>query len=502
MESYDAEDKEAAAANLEEIEALFISQNRPDYPLVSKKAEYRKFRPRLSDFLESLVAAIVSQHVLANDPILMTHLPHFIATMTGRAIRAFRYTTTVIAVEMITHLAQQATDLRRMNGITNRQFEAERDKKTRNQAQVDSLATKLDKCKEKCDAVETLLEAIFNSFFPVRSRDVDPKIRIECSRGLGKWAVILPEVFYDSSYIRYLSWRIIDIHHAARAENTRALLKIFQKNYMNTRCFRVFMLKYKDILLSMASRDIDPIVRASSVELLNVARQAGFIEPEDITNIGRSLFETDQRVRKAVVPFFVSELNDRFNAKIEELGGLEAVTEMLNTGSLTGPGATLSWIKFKCLAEALLIYDNDGADGDQNQVTRSKGFNNVPVRIHEIVHRSSLVGAALWDAVDEVRDWESLTRFLLYDHSCNSLDVDDRAPVDPASKVKRAFAVKGHADVVLIQILHSSVIGNLHRGPDPTRKPPKIVCLSSRFLFVFIPTDTCVAYGKRDREVQ
>ena len=462
-----------------QVEHDFIEQDIADYPLVSKKAQFRKFRPRLSDFLEALVAAIVSQDLLVKDPMLMAALPHCIATLTRRHVRAFRYTSTIIALEMITHFAQEATNLRRTNGTTNRQLEAERTNKSQNQARIDSLAEKLEKGEEKSEAAEKLLLDIFESFFPLRSRDWDPKIRIECARELSKWTVILPEVFFDGAYIRYLSWTMCDPIASSRAEISKALLKIFQKNNVSTRCFRVFMDKHKELLVEMATRDVDTSVRATSVELLDVAREVGYLEPDDIATVGRLLFDSEQRVRKAVVPFFVSHLNEMYNLKIEELGGLEAVEEVTgNDDDEDGP--TLSWIKLKCLAEALMIYDTDEADNENDKSPNilSEGNANIAMKVNEIVGRFSLAGAALWDAIDEVRDWEGLTRYLLYDHSASIAVNDDEgvaaSGVDAA--VKRAVALDTNEDVLMLQILQSSVIGTLHKGPEPAKKSAKVVC--------------------------
>lgn len=491
-----------------QVERDFIELDIADYPLVSKKAQFRKFRPRLSDFLESLVAAIVSGDLLVKDPMLMAALPHCIATLCHRHVRAFRSTSTIIALEMITHLAQQATDLRRTNGTTNRQLEAERTNEAPNQARIDSLAERLEKGEEKSEAVEKLLLDIFESFFPLRSRDCDPKIRIECARELTKWTVILPEVFFDGSYIRYLSWTMCDPTASTRAEITKALLKIFQKNNVSTRCFRVFMDKHKEMLIEMATRDVDTSVRATSVELLCVAREVGYLEPEDIATVGRLLFDSEQKVRKAVVPFFVAHLNEMYNLKIEELGGLEVVQEVIGgeEHDEEHDGPTLSWIKLKCLAEALMMYDNDKTNGgdDIPRNLISAGNKNLAIKVNEIVSRFSLAGAALWDAIDEVRDWEGLTRYILYDHSANSaVNGDDSvSAADIDSRIKRVVALDTNEDVLMLQILQSSVIGTLHKGPDQARRSTKVVRLPSLTVYLNSANFHCTAHGKGDREIQ
>lgn len=82
------------------------------------------------------------------------------------------------------------------------------------------------------------------------------------------------------------------------------------------------------------------------------------------------------------------------------------------------------------------------------------------------------------------------------------MDLDDKALLEPAVKVKRAFAIHDYANMVLIEILHSRILGNLQKAPDPEKKPSKIVCLSSIFPAPFNLTDSCIAYSKGDREGQ
>ena len=143
MTNYDIEDEDSAASTLSQIQDAFQQQQTAEYPLTSKKASFRKFRQHLSAFLEALAVTVVSQDLVIKDPGLMENMQVWITAMSSSPLRQFRHTATVFALEMISHLSQNAANIRRANGSTNRQLEAEQNKAAQNEPRIAQLSEKI-----------------------------------------------------------------------------------------------------------------------------------------------------------------------------------------------------------------------------------------------------------------------------------------------------------------------------------------------------------------------
>lgn len=217
----------------------------------------------------------------------------------------------------------------------------------------------------------------------------------------------------------------------------------------------------------MATRDADSGVRAATVELLDVVREVGYLEPEDVDTVGRLLFDSEPKVRKAVVGFFVENISDLYEAKLEELGGEETVTEALD-GDDDGP--TMGWIKLKCLVEVLATYDlADGAEPEDEAVSGEKTV----LKGGDAESRFSLAGCVLWDAFEELSDWEGVARYLLFDHSAHAEESDEG---DVQKKVKGMVALGASEEAILLQVLNASVAAIIAEGGEVGKKKgaPKV----------------------------
>lgn len=363
---------------------------------------------------------------------------------------------------MVSHLAEIAADIRKNMGTTNRQIEAEEKKTPRNDARIQQLKEKAEEAEQRQKAVEDNITDLFDTVFVHRYRDIDAKIRSDCIHELGNWILTLPDVFFDGSYLRYLGWVLSDSQASTRLEVVKALIKLFKrKNSVSG--LRHFTEKFRERLVEMGTQDADSAVRTATVELLDVVREVGYLEPSDISTVGRLLFDGDQRVRKAVVPFFIENINDIYQEKLEDLGGEDAVIEALGDEDDDHEGPTASWIKLKSLVEAIVAYDREDADAAEDGDSPQPLAERNPLivgKLGEIVSRYQLSTAVLWDALDEMRDWEGIAKYLLYDHSASRSDEDeDEEAGDMEAKVKKVVALSSREEVILLHILHTSVFG-------------------------------------------
>lgn len=456
--NYDIEDQDSAAATLSQIQEAFQRQKNADYPLTSKKPEFRRFRHTLSSFLHSLISTISARDLLYSDPSLIENIQIWITTMSSSTLRQFRHTSTVVALDLVSSLSTIAAEARKANSTTNRQHEAESKKGKRNEGRITALAEKLKDGEERRDTTENIIKDIFDTVFVHRYRDIDPRIRSDCVRELGSWILTLPDVFFDGSYLRYLGWVLSDTTPATRLEVVKALTKLFKKKD-SVSGLRHFTERFRPRLVEMATRDCDSGVRAATVELLDVVREVGYLEPKDVDTVGRLLFDSEPKVRRAVVGFFVENINDLYEEKLEELGGEEAVTEALGDGDDDTDGPMMAWIKLKCLVEVLATYDlEDGGEDDEGA--------GAVVKVGDAESRFSLAGSVLWEAFEEVADWEGVAKYLLFDHSARGDGDED----DVEKKVRGMVALEAREEAILLQVMNASVAASITEGGEGGKK--------------------------------
>lgn len=386
--------------------------------------------------------------------------------MSSSAIRPFRHTATVISLSVLSCLCDVAAELIHSLATTRRQLEAEEKKARVNKGRVGALEESASEKSQKNEVVEGVIKDIFDTVFVHRYRDVDPRIRVECVQALGYWCQTLPDVFFDGSYLRYLGWLLSDTHAPTRLEVVKQLQKLY-KNKNNVGGLRTFTERFRSRLVEMATRDADQTVRAATVELLEAIRAIGLLEPEDIDTIGRLLFDSEARVRKSVTGFFVETLNDLYESRVEELGGEEELEELIARESgEVADSPNLSWLKLKCLVDTLQAYDTEDDDPSSRHVDHTASSAGDLLVAVERDSRFSLATQALYDMVPEVRDWDTLSGYLLYDHSEVTSASSAHQHGSVGESLKDACRLSDRAEIILLDILNMAVRLSLAQPDD------------------------------------
>ena len=241
-----------------------------------------------------------------------------------------------------------------------------------------------------------------------------------------------------------------DAFASTRVEVIRQLSKLF-KNKDNVARLRTFTEKFRARLVEMAARDAEVGVRVPTVELLDTIRKTGLLEPDDIDNVGRLIFDAEPRIRKAVAGFFAENINDLFEATLEDFGGEEGLAEILGDEVEDDYDTPrISWLKLKCIAEALESYD---AENEDNPVQRENGSALIASGGDS---RYSLAAQIIHDGIPEARDWETLTGYLLYDFSSaeSANEEEDSAFIVRCKPNEKE-------EILLLEVLNAAVKGNL-----------------------------------------
>lgn len=454
IDMHDVEDPDNATSKLTDLQEEYNQLKITDYPLISKGKGNANFRNTMTDFFHSLISTAHAAGVLYSDEGLLESLQVWVTSMSSSAIRPFRHTATVVSLEIGNTLCSLAADIADNVAKTMRQKDSEQKKKNVNKERVAVLQTKVADEQGKKAAAENMLKDIFQSVYIHRYRDVDFKIRVECVTALGRWITTAPEIFFTSQHIRYLGWVLSDPSAATRAEVINQLSRLY-KNKENVGRLRAFTERFRPRLVEMASRDAEPGIRAAAVALLDMVRETGLLEPDDIDVIGRLIFDTEPRVRKAVAGFFAENIGDLFESAVEDLGGEEGIGEYLGAEVEDDYDTPrIAWLKFICLAEVLQSYDADN-DGESAEFARN-GEATESLNVSSTDSRFTLAAQAIYEGVPEVKEWEVLAGYLLHDHS--SLPADES---DPERAFQARCQLNERQEILLLEILNAAVKSRL-----------------------------------------
>lgn len=420
----------------------------------------------LIDFFEALINNMHISGVLYDDIALIENIQLWVTTMSSSFLRPFRHTATVVALAITTSLCRVAKEQTESNAKSLRALEGEKKKKKgANKGGLAAFQKQIDQGNERRELCENNIKDFFDTVFVHRYRDVDPKIRTDCVEALGQWVITLPNIFLEGTYLRYLGWILSDISGPTRHEAVKQLERIL-KNTDKIAGIREFVERFRGRIVEMASRDSEISVRTSAVDLLDLFREAGMLEPDDIDVIGKLIFDSEPRVRKAVVGFFAENIKDLYESKIEELGGEEALEDIFSLGA-EDPGTPRSeWITLKCLAEVLLSYDSEESEESPSQIEGATDSDTL--KASGVESRFFLAAQALYEKMLEVRDWDTLAGYLLFDHS---VIVDPKSKtVDIQRSLRESFKLDEKEEAVLLEILDASVRLSLSQSDDDKAK--------------------------------
>ena len=379
--------------------------------------------------------------------------------------RPIRHTATTVSLDFTSAFCTLGRSFVNRQAKLSRQAEGEEKNKKVNKARVRDLRQQAEQTGERVKEVDNFIRDWFDTVFVHRYRDVDPHIRVDCIRNLGEWTVAYPEHFMNGVHLRYLGWLLSDTNPQTRQEAIKQLQKMY-KDDAKLAALRQFTERFRPRMVEIASQDAELGARVVCIELLDVLREKGFLEPDDIDNLGKLIYDPELRIRKAIVPFFSASVLETYQLKAEELGE-ESLDEVLpeerNKEDFDSPRR--SWLKFKCLAELLQAYDTTKTW--QNPSDAEPAVRGL-LQASGHASRYSLVATALSGTLDFVDDWQAVAGYLVYDHSS-----DGDAP-GTEGQIKAQYKPTEPEEILLLDVLNSSVRNALASVVEETATAKKL----------------------------
>ncbi|XP_062454879.1 cohesin subunit SA-3 [Rhea pennata] len=248
-----------------------FDEDSAEYPLSLSTRSWRRFR---AGFCE-LVAVLVQrcQYSIIYDEFLMDALISLLTGLSDSQVRAFRHTSTLAAMKLMTALVNVALSVSLHKENNQRQYEAERSKGPGRRAteKLEALLEKRRELQEQLEEIENMMNAVFKGVFVHRYRDVVPEIRAICMEELGKWMRSYAASFLTDSYLKYIGWTLHDKQREVRLQCVKALQGLYCSRDAAAH-LELFTNRFKTRMVSMVL-DKEPDVAVEVVKLLTLILQ-------------------------------------------------------------------------------------------------------------------------------------------------------------------------------------------------------------------------------------
>ncbi|KAM9885825.1 STAG domain-containing protein [Verticillium dahliae] len=459
----DIRDPDNSDNRLGELQELYQEERITEYPLISRAKGIRSFRELFGEFFEALVTTLHETEVLYKEPVLMENISRWIASMSSSPLRPFRHTATTAILSIVSGLVDTAVLLDKRISTIEHQISASQRQK--NKTKVAEMQQSLEQANAYRAICNDQMKDFFETTFVHRYRDVDPRIRTECAEALGIWVQDLPSVFMEPGHLRYLGWMLSDVVASTRQEVLKQLGRIFKTGVEQ---LGHFVDRFRPRLIEIATKDAEVSVRVAAIGVADTLRKDGMLEPDEVDAVGRLIFDSELRVRKAAATFFDNLVSASLDDQRNALGGKDAIEEALGGSDELGyESPQEEWLHIKLLAENIVAFDaqveNELGSPDFHDASVAADI----MRAVAPATRISVAAHVLYERIQVVRDWKLLAGYLLYDHTVSSKSKSKAKNSQTA--IKNLIRPDDSEEAALLEVMAAAVTLALSQPVDAKR---------------------------------
>ncbi|ELU02222.1 hypothetical protein CAPTEDRAFT_182123 [Capitella teleta] len=359
-----------------------------DYPLIMSGPQWKKFRGNFCELIMVLVRQC--QYSIIYDQYMMDNVISLLTGLTDSQVRAFRHTSTLASMKLMSALVEVALNLSINLDHTQRQYEAERARGRGKQSErLDLLMTKRQEIEENQEEIRNMLTYIFKGVFVHRYRDTQPEIRAICMAEIGNWMKRYPGMFLDDSYLKYVGWTLYDRVGDVRLCCLKCLHPLYDTDELAPK-LELFTNRFKDRIVEM-TLDKEYDVAVHGVRLVsNILKFSdNVLSDKDCENVYELVYSSHRAVAQAAGEFLNSKL---FSRELDEA--------TKNLKSKKGKKRSENTPLLRDLVQFFIESE-----------------------LHE--HGAYLVDS-LWEINDMLKDWECITDLLLEEPGRGEEAMDDR----------------------------------------------------------------------------
>uniref|UniRef100_A0A8C0YSP2 Cohesin subunit SA n=2 Tax=Cyprinidae TaxID=7953 RepID=A0A8C0YSP2_CYPCA len=279
-----------------------------DYPLTMAGPQWKKFKSSFCEFIGVLVRQC--QYSIIYDEYMMDTVISLLTGLSDSQVRAFRHTSTLAAMKLMTALVNVALNLSINMDNTQRQYEAERNKMIGKRAndRLELLLQKRKELQENQDEIENMMNAIFKGVFVHRYRDAIAEIRAICIEEIGVWMKMYSDAFLNDSYLKYVGWTMHDKQGEVRLKCLTALQGLYYNRELNAK-LELFTSRFKDRIVSMTlDKEYDVAVQAIKLLTLVLHSSDEVLTAEDCESVYHLVYSAHRPVAVAAGEFLFKKL--------------------------------------------------------------------------------------------------------------------------------------------------------------------------------------------------
>ncbi|CDS37551.1 cohesin subunit SA 1 [Echinococcus multilocularis] len=288
-----------------------------EYPLVQSSPTWRRFRSNFVEFIQVLIRQC--QYSIIYDQCMVDQIVSLLTGLSDSPVRAFRHTSTLAAMKMMTALVDVALNVSINRDNTQRQYEGERARGGGSGAsssrrsgagndRLDVLMSRRQELEENMKEVKDMLILLFKGIFIHRYRDSQPEIRAICIAEIGVWMRRYPAMFLDDSYLKYIGWTLYDRVGEVRLQCLRALQPLYDDPTFVSN-LSLFTSRFKKRLVDMTlDKELDVAVQAVKVVSCILKHAESKLEDKDCENIYELVYCTHRPLAQAAGEFLTLKL--------------------------------------------------------------------------------------------------------------------------------------------------------------------------------------------------
>ncbi|KAF4091293.1 hypothetical protein AMELA_G00035380 [Ameiurus melas] len=290
-----------------------------DYPLTMAGPQWKKFKSSFCEFISVLVRQC--QYSIIYDEYMMDTVISLLTGLSDSQVRAFRHTSTLAAMKLMTALVNVALNLSINMDNTQRQYETERNKMIGKRAndRLELLLQKRKELQENQDEIENMMNAIFKGVFVHRYRDAIAEIRAICIEEIGVWMKMYSDAFLNDSYLKYVGWTMHDKQGEVRLKCLTALQGLYYNRELNAK-LELFTSRFKDRIVSMTlDKEYDVAVQAIKLLTLVLHSSDEVLTAEDCESVYHLVYSAHRPVAVAAGEFLFKKLFSHQNIEDDSM---------------------------------------------------------------------------------------------------------------------------------------------------------------------------------------
>ncbi|KAG9492281.1 hypothetical protein GDO78_000671 [Eleutherodactylus coqui] len=299
-----------------------VNLDTEDYPLIRPGIYWKKFRSNFCEFTAVLIQQC--QYSVIYDGYLLNTIISLLLGLSDSCVRAFRHTSTLSAVKLLTALVRVVINLDINIDNSDRLYEVEKKRAElkRINPRLEQLDKKRKKLQQRHHEIEDMMDALFKGTFLQRYRDIVSEIRALCIEEIGVWMKMYPHTYLNDSYLKYIGWMLHDKVPEVRLRSLIALQGLYEKRDFVSK-MDLFTTRFKDRIISMTlDKDHEVCVQAMRLLVHMLRNCEDLFTTEDCETLYQFVYASHRPLAAAAGEFLyighLSAIREPINAEKTE----------------------------------------------------------------------------------------------------------------------------------------------------------------------------------------